>query len=66
MTYFSQVLNNHEQRYPFRKRELWAVVQSVCYWHCCLYGRTFVLHTELQSLQYLRIQEKLNDRKYAG
>jgi len=62
LAYFSQVLNIHEQRYSIRERELLAVVQSVPYWRCYLYGRTFVVHTDHESLKYLRTQEKLNDR----
>ena len=63
VAYFSQVLNIHEQRYSIRERELLAVVNSVRYWRCYLYGRTFVVHTDHESLKYLRTQEKLKDRQ---
>jgi len=63
VAFFSQVLNIHEQRYSIRERELLAVVQANRYWRCYLYGHTFVVHTDHESLQYLRTQEKLNDRQ---
>jgi len=63
VAYFSKVLNIHEQRHSIRERELLAVFQSVRYWRCYLYGRTFVVHTYHESLKYLRTQEKLNDRQ---
>jgi len=61
--YFSQVLNIHQQRYSTRERELLALVQSVLYWRCYLYGRTSVVHTDHESLKYLRTQEELNERQ---
>jgi len=63
VAYFSQVLNIHEQRYSIRERQLLAVVKSVRFWRCYLYGRTFVVHTDRESLKYLRTQEKLKDRQ---
>jgi len=42
---------------------LFAVVRSAHYWRCYMYGRTFVVHTDLKFLKYLKIQEKLNDWK---
>jgi len=63
VAYFSRVLNIHEQSCSIRERELLANVQSVPYWPCYLYGRTFVVHTDHESHKYLRTQEKLNDRQ---
>jgi len=63
VAFFSQVSNIREQRYSIRERELMAVVQAVRYWRCYLYGHMFVVHTDHESLKYLRTQENLNDRK---
>jgi len=63
VAYFSQVLKIHEQRYSIRERELLVVFQSVRYWRCYMYRRTFVVHTDHESLKYLRTQEKLKDRQ---
>ena len=61
VAYFSHVLKIQEQRYSIRERELLAVVKSVRYWRCSLYGRTFVVQIDHESLKYLRTQEKLNN-----
>jgi len=63
VAYFSQVLKIQEQRYSIRERELLVVFQSVRYWRCYMYRRTFVVHTDHESLKYLRTQEKLKDRQ---
>lgn len=63
VAYFSLTLNIHEQRYSIRERELLAVVQAIRHWRCYLYGRPFEVHTDHESLRYLRTQEKLNDRQ---
>lgn len=63
VAFFSQTLNIREQRYSIRERELLAVVQAIRHWRCYLYGRIFVVHTDHESLQYLKSQEKLNDRQ---
>ncbi|KAK1867157.1 hypothetical protein I4F81_009666 [Pyropia yezoensis] len=63
VAFFSLTLNIHEQRYSIRERELLAVVQAIRHWRCYLHGRPFEVHTDHESLRYLRTQERLNDRQ---
>ena len=63
VAYYSRVLNVHEQRYSIRERELLAVVNAIRHWRCYLYGNHFEVHTDHESLRYLKTQEKLNDRQ---
>lgn len=63
VAFFSQTLSIHEQRYTIRERELLAIVQAIRHWRCYLHGRQFIVHTDHESLRYLRTQDKLNDRQ---
>lgn len=63
VAFFSQTLSIHEQRYTIRERELLAIVQAIRHWWCYLHGRQFIVHTDHESLRYLRTEDKLNDRQ---
>lgn len=63
VAFFPQTLNIHEQRFTVRERELLAIVEAIRHWRCYLHGRSFDVHTDQESLRYLRTQDKLNDRQ---
>ena len=63
IAYFSRGLNIHEKRYVIRERELLSVVQAIKHWRAYLFGLTFIVHNDHESLKYLQTQDKLSDRQ---
>ncbi len=63
VAFYSRALNIHERRYVIRERELLSIVAAIRHWRAYLYGQTFTVHNDHESLKYLKTQDKLNDRQ---
>lgn len=53
IAYASRQLNSAERNYTCTERELLAVVWSVKYFRCYLYGRSFALYTDHSAIKWL-------------
>lgn len=53
IAYASRQLNSAERNYTVTERELLAVVWSVKYFRCYLYGRSFALYTDHSAIRWL-------------
>ncbi|OMO90520.1 reverse transcriptase [Corchorus capsularis] len=62
VTYFSEKLNGAALNYPTYDKELYALVRALQTWQHYLWPKEFVIHTDHESLKYLRGQQKLNKR----
>jgi len=60
--YFSEKLNNAQLNYPTYDKELYALIRTLHNWKHYLLLKAFVIHSDHESLQYLRRQGKLNKR----
>src|SRR2546430_11916502 len=63
VAYASRQLRNHEKSYPVHNLELAAVIFALKIWRDYLYGETFQIFTDHQSLKYLMKQRELNARQ---
>src|SRR3989442_11450547 len=63
VAYASRQLRTHEKSYPVHDLELAAVVFALKIWRHYLYGETFQIFTDHQSLKYLMTQKELNARQ---
>ena len=63
VAYASRQLRNHEKSYPVHDLELAAVIFALKIWRHYLYGETFQIFTDHQSLKYLMTQRELNARQ---
>ena len=63
VAYASRQLKPHEESYPTHDLELAAVVFALRIWRLYLYGVSFVVRTDHQSLRYLFSQRDLNMRR---
>jgi hypothetical protein len=62
IAYFSEKLHGHILNYSTYDKELYALVRSLETWHHYLWLKEFVIHSEHESLKYLRPQNNLNRR----
>ncbi|OMO51981.1 reverse transcriptase [Corchorus capsularis] len=62
VAYFSEKLNGAALNYPTYDKELYALVRALQTWQHYLWPKEFVIHTDHESLKYLRGQQKLNKR----
>ncbi|KAL2480321.1 RNA-directed DNA polymerase [Abeliophyllum distichum] len=62
IAYFSEKLGGAALNYPIYDKELYALVRSLEVWQHCLWPMEFVIHTDHESLKYLKGQGKLNRR----
>jgi hypothetical protein len=60
ITYFSQKLNGTTLNYPTYDKELCALVRTLDTWEHYFWPKELVIHTNHQSLKYLKSQGKLN------
>ncbi|OMO68240.1 reverse transcriptase [Corchorus capsularis] len=60
VAYFSEKLNGVALNYPTYDKELYALVRALQTWQHYLWPKEFVIHTDHESLKYLRSQQKLN------
>jgi len=62
IAYFSEKLNGAALNYPTYDKELYALVRSLKTWQHYLLPKEFVIHSDHESLKYLKGQGKLNKR----
>ena len=62
ITYFSEKLSGAQLNYPIYGKELHALVRVLHVWEHYLRPREFFIHTDHETLKYLKVQTKLNKR----
>ncbi|GAB2279375.1 hypothetical protein Dimus_039348 [Dionaea muscipula] len=62
IAFFSEKLSGAALNYPTYDKELYALVRALETWQHYLWPREFVIHTDHESLKYLKGQHKLNKR----
>nr|KYP69622.1 Retrovirus-related Pol polyprotein from transposon 17.6 [Cajanus cajan] len=62
IAYFSEKLKGASLNYPTYDKELYALVRALQTWEHYLIPKEFVIHSDHESLKYLRGQDKLNKR----
>jgi len=62
VAYFSEKLNGPTLNYSTYDKEFYALVRSLETWQHYLWPKEFIIHSDHESLKYLRIQNKLNRR----
>nr|KYP33985.1 Retrovirus-related Pol polyprotein from transposon 17.6 [Cajanus cajan] len=62
IAYFSEKLKGASLNYPTYDKELYALVRALQTWEHYLIPKEFVIHSDHESLKYLRGQGKLNKR----
>uniref|UniRef100_A0A151UF56 Transposon Ty3-I Gag-Pol polyprotein n=1 Tax=Cajanus cajan TaxID=3821 RepID=A0A151UF56_CAJCA len=62
IAYFSEKLNGAALNYPTYDKELYALVRALRTWQHYLLPKEFVIHSDHESLKYLKGQGKLNKR----
>nr|KYP32028.1 Retrovirus-related Pol polyprotein from transposon 17.6 [Cajanus cajan] len=62
IAYFSEKLHGATLNYPTYDKELYALIRALQVWEHYLVTKEFVIHTDHESLKYLRGQGKLNKR----
>ena len=62
IAYFSEKLNGTTLNYPTYDKELYALVRALQTWQYYLLSEEFVIHSDHESLKYLKGQGKLNKR----
>nr|KYP34926.1 Retrovirus-related Pol polyprotein from transposon 17.6 [Cajanus cajan] len=62
IAYFSEKLHRVALNYPTYDKELYALVRALQTWEHYLVTKEFVIHSDHESLKYLRGQGKLNIR----
>ncbi|KAK7410373.1 hypothetical protein VNO78_01106 [Psophocarpus tetragonolobus] len=60
--YFSEKLNGAPLNYPTYDKEFYALIRALQTWEHYLAPKEFVIHSDHESLKYLRGQGKLNKR----
>jgi hypothetical protein len=62
IVFFSEKLNGARLNYSIYDKELYALIQALEIWQHYLLPKEFVIHTDHESLKYLKGQSKLNRR----
>jgi len=62
ITYFSEKLKGSHFNYSTYDKELYALVRALQNWQHYLFSKKFVIHSDHESLKYLKGQSKLNKR----
>jgi len=62
IAYFSEKLHGASLNYPTYDKELYALVRALQTWEYYLVSKEFVIHSDHESLKYLKGQHKLNKR----
>ena len=62
IAYFSEKLKGAQLNYPTYDKELYALVRALETWQHYLWTKEFVIHTDHESLKYLKGQGKLSKR----
>jgi len=62
IAYFSEKINGPSLNYPTYDKELYALVCALHTWEYYLVSKEFVIHTDHETLKYLKSQHKLNKR----
>ncbi|KAF8105150.1 hypothetical protein N665_0162s0029 [Sinapis alba] len=62
VAYFSEKLGGSTLNYATCDKELYALVRALQTWQHYLWPKEFVIHTDHESLKYLKGQNKLNKR----
>jgi len=62
VAYFSEKLNGVALNYPTYDKELYVLVRALQTWQHYLLSKEFVIHSDHESLKYLKGQGKLNKR----
>ena len=60
IAYFSEKLHGATLNYPTYDKELYALVRALKTWEHYLVSKEFVIHSDHESLKYLKGQHKLN------
>ena len=60
IAYFSEKLSGAALNYPTYDKEMYALVRALETWQHYLWPKEFVIHTDHESLKYLKGQGKLN------
>ena len=62
LAYFSEKLSGATLNYPTYDKELYALVRALKTWQHYLWAKEFVIHSDHESLKFLKGQHKLNKR----
>jgi len=62
ISYFSEKLHGATLNYPTYDKELYALVRALKTWGHYLVSKEFSIHSDHESLKYLKGQHKLNKR----
>jgi len=62
IVYFSEKLHGATLNYPTYDKELYALVRALQTWEHYLVSQEFIIHSDHESLKYLKGQHKLNKR----
>ena len=62
IAYFNEKFNGATLNYPIYDKELYASVRTLETWQHYFWPKKFVIHTDHQSLRYLKSQGKLSRR----
>jgi len=62
LTYFSEKLKGSHLNYSSYDKELYALVRALQNWQHYLFPKEFVIHSDHESIKYLKGQSKLNKR----
>lgn len=62
LAYFSEKLKGASLNYPTYDKELYALIRALETWQHYLLSKEFIIHTDHESLKYLKGQHKLNKR----
>jgi hypothetical protein len=62
VAYFSEKLYGPVLNYSTYDKELYTLIRSLEMWHDYLWPKKFIIHSDHESLKYLRSQNNLNCR----
>ena len=60
ITYFSEKLSGAALKYPIYDKQMYVLVRALQTWQYYLWPKEFVIHTDNESLKYLKGQKRLN------